>query len=231
MIEAPPLLTIRRPARRPDDAQIAAFQGVPTGFVIDAMGGRGALDKAIKPLAPDRLPNHVAGPALTAGNAASGIMATLGALNFVQAGDVLVAGVEGFQGCAAAGDRLVGMARNCGAAGFVSDGPMRDYQGLVDAGLPCWCSGLTPNSPYGNGPGTVGLPISLGGMQVDTGDMIVADRDGVVVVPFERIDAVIAALGKVRELEKALDARVADGLAVPDDVRGWLDAPTTRFVE
>ena len=50
MIEDPPLLTMRRKFARPTAAQVAAFAGLPTGFVIDAMNGRGALDGAVKPV-------------------------------------------------------------------------------------------------------------------------------------------------------------------------------------
>ncbi len=231
MIEEPPKLTVRRPDRRPDATQIAAFRDMPTGFVSDALDGGAAMDLTIVPLAPDALPAHVAGPALTAGNGPADIMATLAALAFLRKGDVLVAGVSGHQGCAAAGDRVSGMARNAGAAGFVTDGPMRDYAGVVAVGMPCWCTGLSPNTPFTTGPGSVGLPVSLGGQRVETGDMIVADRDGVVVVPFARIDAVIARLAEVQALEEALDAEVAEGRSAPDAVGEWLQSDVVRFVE
>jgi 4-hydroxy-4-methyl-2-oxoglutarate aldolase len=231
MIVEPSKLTIRRPSRRPTSAQIAAFQDVPTGFVVDALGGTGALDAAIKPLAPTDLPGHVAGPALTAGNGPADIMATLAALAFLQDGDVLVAAFAGHQGCAASGDRVSGMAKNGGASGFVTDGPMRDYAGVVAVGLPCWCTGLTPATPYSSGPGSVGLPVQIGGQKIETGDMIVADRDGVVIVPFDRLDAVIERLSSIHAMEAARDAEVAGGLAVPDDVRAWLDSDLVTYVD
>jgi len=231
MIEEPPKLTIKRPSRRPSPAQIAAFGNVPTGFVADALGSGGVLNKAITPLAPDALPGHVAGPALTADNGPGDIMATLAALAFVQDGDVLISTFSGYQGSASAGDRVVGMAHNGGATGFVSDGPMRDYPGVIDVGMPCWCTGLTPASPYTTGPGTVGLPIQIGGCHVETGDMIIADRDGVVVVPFDQLDEIITRLAQVSELEHALDAKVADGLAIPDAVREWLESDVVKYVD
>ncbi|MEO0914444.1 MAG: RraA family protein, partial [Pseudomonadota bacterium] len=216
MIEEPAKLRIRREMQRPTAAQVAGFQGVPSGFVVDAMMGAGALAAGIGPVGAGRdIPCVAAGPALTAGCGAGDILATLAALKFIAPGDVLVAAFDGFQGCAAAGDRVIGMARNCGAAGFVTDGPMRDYAGIVEVGLPAWCSGLTPASPFTNGPGTVGLPVQIGGQRVETGDMIVADRDGVVVVPFAEIDAVLHRLPEVSALEAALDAEVAAGLTVP----------------
>lgn len=230
MIEEPPRLTIKRPDRRPSDAQIEAFRDAPTSFVTDAMDGKSALDIAIKPLAPEALAGHVVGPALTADNGPGDIMATLAALNFVQPGDVVVSAFGGYQGCAAAGDRVSAMMKNCGAAGFVTDGPMRDRAGIVEVGLPCWCTGLSPNTPFGSGPGGVGVPIQIGGHRVETGDMIVADRDGVVVVPFDQIDTVIARLAQVRALEEALDADLSGDVRLPDGVKSLIEGDDVRFV-
>lgn len=228
MIEAPPTLTIKTSMRRPTAAQIAAFQSVPTGFVVDALSGGGALSSAIQPVGDGRdLRCVAAGPALTADCGAADVLATFAALKFIQGGEVVVAAFAGHTGCAAAGDRLVGMMKNNGAVGFVTDGPVRDYDGIVGVGLPVWCTGLTPASPHMSGPGSVGFPVQIGGQEVETGDMIVADRDGVVVVPFERLDAVIESLAHITELERSLDAKVAAGLTVPDWVEDLLESDKT----
>ncbi|MEM9795425.1 MAG: RraA family protein [Pseudomonadota bacterium] len=146
-----------------------------------------------------------------AGNRPGDILGTLAAIQFAMPGDVVVAQAHGHRGCASGGDRVMGMLKNRGAAGFVTDGPLRDMDGLEAVGLPCWCTGLTPNSPVKSGPGSVGLPVDVGGQRVAQGDVVVADRDGVVIVPFEELDAVIAAVGKVAEAEARLDAEVANG--------------------
>lgn len=219
MIEEPPLLTLHRKAARPGAEQIAAFQGVPTGFVCDAMNGLGALDAAISPIGGGRdYDCTAAGPALIADNGPREILATLAAVHELKPGDIVLAAFNGYQGCSAAGDQLMGMMKNAGAAGFVTDGPMRDYEGIVEVGLPAWCTGLNPNSPYANGPAQVGGSAMIGGQRVSTGDMIVADRNGVVVVPFARIDAVIAKLDEVRQLEADLEARVGAGFRTPLDL-------------
>ncbi len=229
MIEEPKTLTIKRPARRPSAEQIAAFQGIPTGFVVDAMFGAGSLSTTITPV--DGGATQVAGPALTVDNRPSDILALLASLAFIQTGDIVVNGFAGFQGCAAAGDRVSGMMKNCGAAGFVTDGPMRDLAGIKEVGLPAWCTGLNPGSPYSTGPGKVGLPVQIGGQNVETGDMIVADRDGVVVVPFDRIPEVVLQLDTVKTLEVELDAKVAEGLSVPDDIRALVDGDQVAWVD
>lgn len=220
MIEAPPNLTIKSTIQRPSDDQIAAFQNVPTGYVVDALFGSGALSSAIQPIGGGRdLKCIAAGPALTADCGAADVLATFAALKFIEGGEVIVSAFAGHRGCAAAGDRLIGMMKNCGAVGFVTDGPVRDYDGIIPVGLPVWCSGLTPASPHMSGPGSVGFPVQIGDQEVETGDMIIADQNGVVVVPFERLDEVIGNLDRVAELEKLLDAEVAAGLKIP----GWVE--------
>jgi len=232
MIEEPVKLTIKKPVRRPTQEQIAAFQGVPTGFVVDAMDGTGALNPTIKPVGDGRDFHCVAaGPALTADNGPGDVLALFAVLNFIQKGDVVVGASSGFQGCAACGDRVAGMMRNSDAAGYVTDGPVRDYQGIVEVGLPMWCTGINPNSPVAQGPGKVGFPIQIGGMEVETGDMIVADRDGVVVVPFELIEQVVSRLDKIKALETSLDKEVEDGLKVFPATLELLESAQTRYVD
>ncbi|MEL6792103.1 MAG: RraA family protein [Pseudomonadota bacterium] len=231
MIEEPPLLTIRRPNRRPTAAQIDAFRGQPTSFVADAMWGVGAVP-GIGPLGFGRDLDCIAvGPALTVDCGPGDLLALAASLEFIQAGDVVVSAFAGHQGCAQAGDRICGMMKNNGAVGFVTDGPMRDYDGLVAAGLPAWCSGLNPNSPVSQGPGRIGLPINLNGVRIETGDMIVADRDGVVVVPFAEIAEVAERLARVAELETALDAKVAAGQTRIDGAAAVVASDRTAFVD
>lgn len=230
MIEEPPLLSIRRDCPRPTETQIAAFQGVPTSFVVDALFGDGALSSVIKPVGDGHdIECVAAGPALTADCGPGDILATMATLKFIKPGDMVVSAFAGYQGCAAAGDRVAGMMKNCGAAGFVTDGPVRDYQGIVEAGLPIWCTGLTPASPVSNGPGKIGFPIQIGGQQVETGDMIIADRDGVVVVPFERIDEAISNIERIKIAETALDKEVLAGRKWPDWLDVLLEGDQTRF--
>ena len=78
MLEEPPILTIKAVTRRPTDAQAAAFQGVPTGFVVDAMKGGGALERTIRHIGrASGLPLSVAGPALTVDCGPGDVLAAL----------------------------------------------------------------------------------------------------------------------------------------------------------
>ena len=231
MIEEPTALTVNRARRRPSAAQIAGFQGVPTGFIVDALMGAGAMEVQICPVGDGRdFPCVAAGPALTVGNAPGDILGTLASLEFLQPGDIVVSASGGYQGCASGGDRVLGMMKNAGAAGFVSDGPLRDYTGIVEVALPAWCTGLTPASPFSTGPARVGLPIDIAGQRVSSGDMIVADLDGVVVVPFDQIDTVLARLPQITALEAELDAKVAGGQRTSPKLGDLLTSARTAWV-
>jgi len=218
MIEDPPLLKIRRNFPRPSNELIAAFAGVPTGHVVDTMGGLGCLDCRIKPLVQSK--EVMVGTAVTCYTGPSDNLALFGALHAAQRADVLVAAADGFTTTAIAGDLLLGMARNRGVAGFVTDGSVRDLVGVLAVGLPVYCAGLTANSAARNGPGTVEFPIALGGVAVESGDIVIGDRDGVVIVPLKQAQGVLAKLADVRAAEESLEAKVKAGLEIPD----FLDA-------
>ena len=230
MIEEPPLLTVRGDRPRPTRAQLDALAGTPTGVLADAMDGRGALPASVRHASPTALPTRFCGPALTCLCGPADVLAVFGALAEVRPGDVMVAATGGWSGSAVIGDRVMGMLANAGGAGFVTDGLVRDLEGVVAVGLPVMCAGLSPNSPYAKGPGEIGLPVRLGDVPVDAGDVIVADDTGAVVVPFARLDEVIERARAVAALEAALDAEVAGGLTVPESVRELLAGGQVRRV-
>jgi len=226
MIDEAPLLQIRRKFARPTAAQVAAFSGIMTGFVADALGGRGALQPNVKPIAGS---GPFTGVALPCAAGPADNLAVFGALMIAEPGDVVMCATDGFHYAAVTGDLLLGMLKNKGVVGFVTDGAVRDLPGIRDVGLPCYATAVTPDSPAKNGPGTVGLPAVVGGVTVGAGDIVVADEDGVVVVPFARIDATIERLEAVKAAEAAMLAKVQGGMTLPDGIKALADAG--RFIE
>ncbi|WP_207538708.1 RraA family protein [Sabulicella rubraurantiaca] len=209
MLHDPPLLTIHRGHRRPDKALVEAFRGAQTSHLCDAMDGRGALDYRIKPLDPGNA--AFAGPAITGWTSPADVVGMFGTLAEAEPGDVLVVACDAFTGTAVLGDLAAGMMRNKGCAAFVTDGLARDRAGILETGLPVFAAGISPNSPARKGLGVVGLPVNLGGVQVRPGDILVGDADGVVVVPLDRAEAVLEALGQVHTAEEKAVRRVAEG--------------------
>ncbi|MBT8412901.1 MAG: RraA family protein [Boseongicola sp.] len=228
MYEDPPLLTIKRNMRRPSEAQIASLQGVPSAVASDAMEGAGALDGRIAHVVGDQ---HIVGPALTAWSGAADLVALHACKRFITKGDVVIAAVDGHQGCAAFGDALGGMVANAGASAIVTDGPVRDLAGFVGIDLSVWATGTVSSTPYENGPGRVGLPVQIGGQQIDTGDMIIADMDGVVVVPFDQIDVVAERSKLILKMEADGDKAVKDGLVMPPSYDALLDSDRVKWVD
>ncbi len=229
MIEEPPLLQIRRQWARPQPDILARFQDAPTGFLADCMDGHGGLDWRIKPVDPERA--TFVGPALPCLCGPGDNLALLAALTVTRPGDVIMAAGEGFEGLAICGDRVAGMARNRGAVAIIVDGMARDAHGIRAAGLPLFCRGITPNSCNASGPGTVGGPAVIGGVTVCPGDVVVGDCDGVVVVPQTRIEAVLAKLDRVKVAELEMDARVANGLAMPAVVEQLAAAGRVKYLD
>ena len=228
MIEEPPLLTVRRAFERPPPGALEAFRGAPTSVVADAQSGRGGLHHGIKPLKEG---DFVVGPALTCWCGPCDNLAALAALELAQPGDVLVVATDGWEGTAVVGDRYAAMAAKRRLGGLVTDGLLRDRAGILAAGFACWGRGLSPNSPYFKGPGEVGLPVVLGGVAVESGDVIVADTEGVVVVPRRNLSATLAMLEQVRANEVRMEQALAAGLDRFEFVSGLLASDRTRWVE
>ena len=227
MIENPPLIQIKKSSsrNRPSIKQLANFKNVPTGFICDALNGYAALDTNIKPLpVTGKKVEHIVGPALTVFSGAADVLGMSIALSEIQPGDIVVNGVSGFQGTAAVGDRIAGMIKNNGGIGLITDGPMRDLEGIIETGLSCFCTGLNPNSPYNSGPAKIGYPTEIGGKTIHSGDIIVADADGVTVVPFNKIDEVIEKLDRITELENAMDEKVKNGLKISQKALNYINS-------
>ena len=105
MLETPPILTIQRNFARPDAAKVAKLIGALTGNIADCLGGRGALDPVIKPIADSPVSMRaVVGPAFPCKNAPSDQLGAMAALAHAQAGDVIVAATEACTGTAVVGD-------------------------------------------------------------------------------------------------------------------------------
>jgi len=229
MIKDPPLLTLKRNIKRPAKDKINALAKASTGVLVDCLGGRGAMCQSVKPVNPDAA--HFAGVALTCDAGPADNLAVFGAIHLAEAGDVIVIATDAFMATAVVGDLVVGMARNNGANAVVTDGCVRDIEGTIKTGLPCYAAGATPNSPARNGPGTAGFSVTVGGVQISSGDAVIGDRDGVVVVPFERIDEVVAKLDEVLKAEADLDAQVLQGLKMPEFASSIIESDRVVWID
>ena len=228
MIGEPVMLTVRKHFDRPTNDQIGVFQGISTGFVVDAQNGTGALDYRIKPLATDMA---FAGSVITVHVEPRDMLAVQPGIALAQPGDVVLIETSGYDDAAVIGDNVAIMAKNKGIRAIVTDGLVRDAEGILAAGIPVFCAGVSPNSPYSLGPGSVGLPVAIKGVPIESGDILVGDRDGVVVVSRSTVDAVIASIAVVTQLEAEYEKKVHGGATASDWVQELLDSDKTRYVD
>jgi len=229
MLKDPPLLTIRRKFQRPSRELIAQLEGAQTGHIVDALQGRGALDYHVKPLDPGRA--QVVGPALTCETGANDNLAILAALVLAEPGDVIVAATDGFSATAVVGDNVAAMAMNKGVAAIVTDGMARDSPGIVGVGLPVFARGITPNSCVRSGPGRIGLPIVCGGVTINAGDILLGDRDGVVVIPQADLEAIVAQLAEIRRMEAETQAKIRAGMTHMASIEELLKSDKVTYLD
>lgn len=191
------------------DYMLQRLAALPTTALSDATGGHTNVDAAIKPLARHF---HVAGRVLTVRLPDGENGAVLEAISKAARGDVLVIDAKGNTNRAVAGDFVMQLAKGVGVQGFVVDGVIRDSLAAIDLEFPVFSKGTTVAAGVKNGTGKVGVPVAIGGVPVQTGDYVVGDADGVIIIPQANMEAVIEkAESKVKSDEAREQEALHDG--------------------
>ena len=164
------------------------FLEAPTGNICDANGGRGVMDAGIHPL--DRH-MQMAGRALTVACAAGDNLTIHKAVVLAQPGDVLVINCGGYLNAGVFGEMLALSCMAKGIAGVVIDGSCRDVNDLIELGFPTFVRGVNPRGTIKDTCGAVGGEVLCGGVTVRSGDVVVGDCDGVVVIPQEEAEEIL----------------------------------------
>lgn len=208
-------VTITARWERLPEAGTRRLADVPAANVGDALQRMTVMDGGM------RLVTAVAtlrGNALTVDVRSGDNLAVHRALDEAQPGDVLVVNGRGDPTRALIGDLIGEIMVNAGVVGAVVDGAVRDVRALSGMGLAVYARAVTPAGPFKNGPGSVGVPVAVGGVVVAAGDVLVGDADGVVVVPRHRLAEVVDTIDGIIATEAALRERIiaarADGAAV-----------------
>lgn len=181
----------------------------------------GVMDSRIRPLAPGfRVAGYAAtvhvvdvdGPPADFDDAYKMEIAAVDAL---QPGDVMV--VSASDGAAFWGELLASASSYRGAVGVVADSCARDASALVDMGFPSFVRGLDPRDSYGRlDVDAIGVPVECGGVTVQPCDCVVADVDGVVVIPGEAVAEVLAMAEEKRSREATMRGELREGLSMRD---------------
>jgi RraA family protein len=184
---------------------IAALRELPLAAISDNMHRNiGTIG-----LQPYHRPGEktMAGTAVTARSRAGDNLTYLRALEFCRPGDVLVIDGGGDLANAAVGGILSFYAAHIGLAGLVVDGAIRDVAEIRSREFPVYARGVTHRGPYKDGPGEINVPISVGGMVVNPGDIVVGDQDGLLAIPQEDAEGLIEkARGVLEAEEKTMQA-------------------------
>jgi regulator of RNase E activity RraA len=167
---------------------IERLSALPTTALSDATGGHTNVAAYIKPLA-DHF--QIAGKALTVRLPDGENGAVLEAISKAERGDILVIDAKSNTNRAVAGDFVMQLAQGVGIQGFVVDGVIRDAAAARDINFPVFAIGTTVAAGNKNGGGVVGGPISIGGVAVQTGDYVVGDIDGVIIIPQQAIESIL----------------------------------------
>lgn len=187
---------------------VKALQGIASSVISDVTG-RLLGTTGLHPV--NRSAVSVCGTALTVRVRAGDNLLIHKALDMLAPGHVLVVDGEGDVSRALVGEIMMSYARVKGAIGFVIDGAVRDVEAFEKHQFPCWSRGVSLRGPYKDGPGSINLPVTVGGMVVNPGDIMVGDSDGVVAIPQAlALDIAKKANTKV-ETERATIADILSG--------------------
>jgi regulator of RNase E activity RraA len=162
----------------------------------------------------------MAGTALTVRTRPGDNLTVHKALDLARPGDVLLVDARGEVVNAIVGELMTSYALSRGIGALVIDGAVRDVADISAGGLPVYARGVSHLGPYKTGPGEIHGPVSVGGVTIHDGDLVVGDHDGVVVVPRDRAPEVVAAAEVVVRNETAALRAIAAG----DWDRSWIDA-------
>lgn len=203
----------------PEQDVMMQFKEIPASNVGDVMGRNCAMNPRIHLMSSPKAQMAV-GPALTVKLRAGDNLALHAALNIAAEGDFIVVSNEGDTSRAIMGEIMMAFLKDTKKiAGIVLDGPIRDIDEIGKWDFPVYATGTTPGGPYKEGPGEVNVPVACGEISVNPGDIILADPDGVVVIPRKDAAQVLEDAKKFQAADEGKLIAAKNGTAKRD----WVD--------
>lgn len=191
---------------RSDRSLVEAFAKIPSAIISDNLNRMVAAGPSVRPMHKG---GTLAGTALTVKTRPGDNLMIHKAADIAQPGDVIVVDAGGDLTNALIGELIISHARSRGVVGFVVNGAVRDMDVIAVDDYPVYGAGVSHRGPYKDGPGEVNVPIALDGMVIAPGDIVIGDLDGVVCIPREEAESVLAASRAQQEKEAGIQAAIA----------------------
>lgn len=201
---------------------VARFRALPVANVSDSMARMTAGGARLRPMHKGGV---MAGPALTVKTRPGDNLMIHKALDLAVPGDIIVVDGGGDLTNALIGELMVAYSRTRDIGGIVLNGAIRDSAWIGEHDFPVYAAGITHRGPYKDGPGEINVPIAIDGMVIEPGDLVIGDEDGLVCVPYDQAESVLAATDAKQIAEQkmmqAIEERRYD--------RAWVDETLKRL--
>lgn len=207
--------------RKVDAEWVERYRAVPVANISDSMNRMTAGGAQLRAMHRSGV---LVGPAITVKARPGDNLMLHYALDIAQPGDVIVVDAGGDLSNALIGEMMVAYAIKKGVAGIVINGAIRDAASIGAGDFPLFAAGVTHRGPYKDGPGEINVPIAIGGMVIEPGDLVIGDDDGLLCVPFDQVAEVYdRAYAKHAAEQKQLE-QIAQG----ENDRTWVIKSLTQ---
>lgn len=207
---------INQPKEKASEEILSEFQKFVTPHVSDNMNRLNAVDSSIRPIHQS---GKLVGAAFTVKTRPGDNLLVHKAIDMAGPNDVIVVDAGGEVTNAIMGEIMARIAKKRGIEGFVINGAIRDSKEINEMNYPIYAKGIIHRGPYKDGPGEINVPIQLGGVVVNPGDIILGDMDGIVVVPIESADDIINEVYATMKMEEKMMKEIEEGTID----RSWVD--------
>jgi regulator of RNase E activity RraA len=201
---------------------VERFRKLPVANVSDSMFRLSAAGPALRPMHSGAA---MAGPAFTVRTRPGDNLIVHKAIDMAEPGDVVVVDAGGDLTNAIIGELMLAQMVRRKLGGIVINGSIRDSGALAKQPFPVFAAGITHRGPYKDGPGEINVPISIGGMVIEPGDLILGDEDGFVAVAYADSETVCSATEAKHAAETKQMAEIEAGTID----RAWVDATLRRL--
>ncbi|TBN14093.1 RraA family protein [Agrobacterium cavarae] len=208
--------------RKVEAKWVDAFRALPVANISDVMSRMTAGGAALRPYYTGGM---MVGPAVTVKARPGDNLMVHKALDMAEPGDIVVVDAGGDLTNAIIGELMVAHAVQRGLGGIVINGAIRDSAELSAGTFPVFALGVTHRGPYKDGPGEVNVPISIGGMVINPGDLVCGDPDGCLSVSIDDVETVFDAATKKHTAE----TKQMEAIRAGKNDRAWVNATLTKL--